>query len=223
MKQCPTCQAEYPDEFKFCRNDATLLVVVGEVGAKQDSALPKQDNLSEEDRAKRWLLKTGGLLSALLAGIVVVGVIGWYIWQRTQTPTIDTSNPSPTAPTASASSSSGRSSSPDTTSEGKNLETAATMPGERFPQTRRGIMSEGKINALNYSDTRYALNEVYARHGYSFVDKAIYGRFRTMTWYRPESKLTSEEAETRFTSIEKENSRKLGSHRDALAARGLKE
>jgi hypothetical protein len=97
------------------------------------------------------------------------------------------------------------------------------MQGERFPQTRKNLMSDEEIRSLNYADTRYAINEIYARHGFYFSDKkqAIRERFKSMTWYRPDVSLTSDQAEARFSSIEKENNTRLGLHREALSVRGL--
>jgi YARHG domain len=332
MKRCPTCQAEYPDEFKFCRNDATLLEIVGDTDASNEQSSPI--NATSTPRVKRLFSMLGVILMVILALGLVIWKLGepkrelnqkeriqalsnvkqiglglvmyaqdyderlppsknWKdaifpyiksekVFQSPRVPnqevgyayntSVNSQNmndiPVPAntvatfeSPLGGENPSGGQkdaltpvfvvafgdghakeittsdsvtwtfSAQHSVSSQNRQSTTASApantstsshdpLPGERFPQTRRGIMSEGEINVLNYSDTRYALNEVYARHGYSFVDKAIYGRFRPMMWYHPEPKLTSEEAETRFTSIEKENSRKLGSHREVLQSQG---
>jgi hypothetical protein len=105
----------------------------------------------------------------------------------------------------------------------KSAEGDSPMVGEQFAQTRLRVLSDAEIAGMNYRDTRYAINEIYARHGFYFSDKkqAIRDRFKQMSWYRPDSSLTADSAELRFTAIEKENNTRLGYHRDALAARGL--
>ena len=40
--------------------------------------------------------------------------------------------------------------------------------GERYPQTRQRLLAIEDLNGLNAAEIRYAINEIYARHGASF-------------------------------------------------------
>src|SRR5262249_22491267 len=47
------------------------------------------------------------------------------------------------------------------------------MPGEQFPATRLWMMTSWEIENLTLVQLRYAINEMYARHGADFLDKEI--------------------------------------------------
>jgi YARHG domain len=92
---------------------------------------------------------------------------------------------------------------------------AASYPGERYPQTRQRVMTPAEIDALNLAQLRYAINEMYARHGASFPSQPpIEAQFRKFPWYHPVPTLTFDQIEASFSEIEKENILLLGQARD---------
>jgi hypothetical protein len=92
--------------------------------------------------------------------------------------------------------------------------------GEHFPQTRNGYLREADIQGWSYSGVRYALNEMYARHGYSFNDKPLSHQFHKFAWYRPVAGQTSAGIEAQFTTVERANQRLLAERRKVLVQEG---
>jgi hypothetical protein len=94
------------------------------------------------------------------------------------------------------------------------------MPGERFPQTRTGSLHDSDINGWSYSGVRYALNEMYARHGYSFKSAPILHQFQKFSWYQPAAGRSQADIEAQFTPTERANQPLLAHRRDALQRAG---
>jgi TonB family protein len=95
---------------------------------------------------------------------------------------------------------------------------AKRMPGEQFPETRSWIMSSWDVENWTPAQVRYAINEMYARHGADFLDKEIKRQFTAFEWYHPRSGQTYDETEKLFSTIELYNLKLLGSYRDARKA-----
>jgi hypothetical protein len=94
-------------------------------------------------------------------------------------------------------------------------QTAPPYPGERYPQTRQRLLTKAEIASLNDAQLRYAINEMYARHGYTFPSEPpIRAQFREFSWYRPNPKPTVEQIEDSFSQIEKDNLELLVQVRD---------
>lgn len=109
--------------------------------------------------------------------------------------------------------------------------TASTLPdrghltvqnwqGEHFPQTRTNYLQEADIQDWSYSGVRYALNEMYARHGYLFKDSPLRHQFQKFSWYHPVSTVTSADIEAQFTPRESANQRLLAARRAVLVQEG---
>ena len=94
---------------------------------------------------------------------------------------------------------------------------AKRMPGEQFPETRSWIMSSWDVENWTPAQVRYAINEMYARHGADFLDE-IKRQFTAFEWYHPRSGQTYDETEKLFSTIELYNLKLLGSYRDARKA-----
>jgi hypothetical protein len=84
----------------------------------------------------------------------------------------------------------------------KNHSVAKRMPGEQFPETRSWIMSSWDVENWTPAQVRYAINEMYARHGADFLDKEIKRQFTAFEWYHPRSGQTYDETEKLFSTIE---------------------
>ncbi len=92
-------------------------------------------------------------------------------------------------------------------------------PGERYPETRRRVLAAAEVGNWSYAKVRYALNEMYARHGYRFQTPAIRQQFAQFSWYRP-SNSSQETVEAQFNSFERANKILLAQMRDAKKGGG---
>jgi YARHG domain len=54
-----------------------------------------------------------------------------------------------------------------------------------YPDASTRLLSEEDVNNLMKEDLEVMRNEIYARHGYSFKDKAMRAYFDTTSWYVP--------------------------------------
>ena len=73
-----------------------------------------------------------------------------------------------------------------------------------FPNSSDSIIDEERIMGLSDEDLRYAINEIYARHGYIFKDKELLAHYRGFSWYE-ESIKPSDFSMDLFNSVERKN------------------
>lgn len=66
-------------------------------------------------------------------------------------------------------------------------------------------MSGADIAGWNYAYLRYAVNEIYARHGYVFKTKYINNQFKQFSWYYPDASVNQRGIESRLSDVEKAN------------------
>ncbi len=68
-------------------------------------------------------------------------------------------------------------------------------------------LTAADIEGMTRADLRYALNEMFARHGWNFGGSgAMYEYFSAKSWYQPDMSMTSAaQAESKFNSFEKAN------------------
>ena len=100
------------------------------------------------------------------------------------------------------------------TSDNSSETTPPSWEGERFPQTRLTYLSESDIADWDSTDVRYALNEIYARHGLSFKSKNLKQQFGKTAWYRPMSGRSMSQIEKLLSAKEKANVGLLSVKRD---------
>jgi hypothetical protein len=74
---------------------------------------------------------------------------------------------------------------------------------ERFPETKTRRLTDQDIKGWSEAKILYAINEIYARHGVDFADKAIKQWFVRFSWYAPEEGMSYEEAQ--LTDVEATN------------------
>lgn len=97
-------------------------------------------------------------------------------------------------------------------SEGKPLfPPDRAMPGERFPQTRTATLRVSDLSNWSVDTVQYAINEVFARHGGHFTDKALSVLFGQFAWYHPKRSLSMDQIESSFSDLELQNVRTLRS------------
>jgi flagellar biosynthesis GTPase FlhF len=89
------------------------------------------------------------------------------------------------------------------------------MPGEKFPETRTRIIPDEEAAELSYGQLRYALNEIYARHGADFATKPELRQvFSNYSWYTPRDGTDYDSIEADFTATERANVETLAKYRD---------
>ena len=84
---------------------------------------------------------------------------------------------------------------------------------EFFPQTSRRRLSQKEVEDMSDGDLRLAINEMYARYGLSFKDKALQARFEALGWYRPNEERTYASILAMFSDLERDNVDRLAEER----------
>lgn len=89
------------------------------------------------------------------------------------------------------------------------------FPGEKHPETRLRVLTPDELHSWSLEKLRYAINEIYARHGAAFPNQVIQRMFSNFSWYRPQENKNGEEIEAMFSDIERQNVLIMGSVRDS--------
>lgn len=87
-------------------------------------------------------------------------------------------------------------------------------PGERFPETRLRLLQSDEVKTWPQDKLRYAINEMFARHGAEFADQKIGAWFRQFSWYDPQPNVTFDQIEAAMPPIEQQNVKLLAYFRD---------
>jgi serine/threonine protein kinase len=89
-----------------------------------------------------------------------------------------------------------------------------SLPGERYPITRQRLLTDNDVKYLSYAQLRYAINEMYARHGAPFPNHPeIENQFRKFNWYQPIPGRSFDNIDDAMSDIEKENVKILAAYR----------
>ena len=88
------------------------------------------------------------------------------------------------------------------------------LPGERFTETRVKQLSPADIGGMSPDTIRYAINEMFARHGADFQKADLKRYFQQFAWYHPRPGLSFDQIEADFSDVEKANVKFLGAVRD---------
>lgn len=92
--------------------------------------------------------------------------------------------------------------------------------GEHFPETRLRILSADELGDWEFKQVRYAINEMFARHGAEFQTPSIRKQFQTMTWYKPVPGRNAQSMLHLLSEIERQNLKLLGTRRKELERSG---
>jgi hypothetical protein len=79
----------------------------------------------------------------------------------------------------------------------------------KYPETMFRVLTDKELRSWGTAKARYALNEIYARHGYVFKDNDIQAEFERWDWYAPRPGLSMERIEREFSATERANARAL--------------
>jgi hypothetical protein len=95
--------------------------------------------------------------------------------------------------------------------------------GELFPETRTRLLTDTDVSQMSYAKVRYAINEIYARHGFVFDgSNAIQKHFESLDWYRADDGLMEQsKVDPLLTDNERANLKVLGRRRDYLVQHHL--
>ena len=83
-----------------------------------------------------------------------------------------------------------------------------------FPNSSEEIIDKSLIKNLSDEDLRYAINEIYARHGYIFKDDSLRKYYEQFDWYKEEIK-PDDFTLSLFNSIESKNVEAMQKERDS--------
>ena len=92
------------------------------------------------------------------------------------------------------------------------------LEGEKFPATRQEEITVEDANELELADVKYAIFEMFARHGAEMQDAKMKATFSEFPWYQPQPGLSFDKAEKEFSEIEKHNLAVLRRAREAKIA-----
>ena len=101
--------------------------------------------------------------------------------------------------------------------EAAEVETSAATAGEDgqiFPDSSSQIIDAARIKALSDADLKYAINEIYARHGYIFKSDDLKNYYKQFSWYH-ESVPASQFTTSMFNSTEHANVDAMQAERDS--------
>lgn len=95
---------------------------------------------------------------------------------------------------------------------------AVAMPGEKYPESRLRLLTVAEVGELSMDSIRYAINEMFARHGGTFGKAEIRQVFEQFSWYRPRPDVDFDHIEqTELNEIERANLKMLATARDLAA------
>jgi hypothetical protein len=126
--------------------------------------------------------------------------------------------PAEASPNESTDAASDQVSAAEATNEAPQTDESTEMEGEKFPATREQSITVEDVNELELSDIRYAINEMFARHGVTFHDADLRKTFSQFSWYQPREGVGFEDVEKELSDLEKENLSVLRRCRDAKIA-----
>jgi hypothetical protein len=248
MKSCPQCGMQNTDDAAFCRGCGSRLAAsdsapetIAIQSAPEDtpvatplspvvqaSVAPPRDAVDAQLSAQ--LGRSSHTLWGALAvvALIIIGGLGWLLGrggQGSSAPTSELIGSTPsTAVSASDSSPTPDSSTSSTPSAAPTRQPAPTATperwaGERYPQTRTQLLSESDVSGWSFDEVRYALNEIYARHGYDFQTPQVRSQFMQHQWYRNARVpgRSQSRAESLCSATENANRKLLASRRDHLA------
>lgn len=84
----------------------------------------------------------------------------------------------------------------------------------RFPETQHNLLTDDDLRQMTSDDLRYAINEMYARHGAWFNNAEVRANFTGFSWYRPVKGMSFDQIENSFSPLEAANLRILSERRE---------
>lgn len=76
--------------------------------------------------------------------------------------------------------------------------------GTVLPNSSEKLLTNSDVSGLSKAQIQTAINEIYARHGYTFTDATILAKFKQYDWYKPTVSAASF-SDSVFSATEKKN------------------
>ena len=54
-----------------------------------------------------------------------------------------------------------------------------------LPNSSDKLLTNSDVSGLSKADIQTAINEIYARHGYTFTNPSVLAKFKQYDWYKP--------------------------------------
>jgi len=86
---------------------------------------------------------------------------------------------------------------------GASISLGQAETGVRFPEMSTRLLSREDVKGWSEAKLRYAISDLYARHGVNFEDREIKKWFLHFTWYHPYGEMSGDEQ--MLTDIEEKN------------------
>lgn len=80
---------------------------------------------------------------------------------------------------------SGSSSSSPSGSSSSSTSTSTGSKGTVLPNSSDKLLTNSDVSGLSKADIQTAINEIYARHGYTFTNPSVLAKFKQYDWYKP--------------------------------------
>jgi hypothetical protein len=83
---------------------------------------------------------------------------------------------------------SGSSSSSSSNPSGSSSSSTSTSTGSKgtvLPNSSDKLLTNSDVSGLSKADIQTAINEIYARHGYTFTNPSVLAKFKQYDWYKP--------------------------------------
>lgn len=82
--------------------------------------------------------------------------------------------------------------------------TSGSTTGMILPKSSEQELTNADVSGLSRTEIQTAINEIYARHGYTFTDATLLNKFKQYDWYKP-TVPASQFSDSVFSSVEKKN------------------
>ncbi|HRQ89920.1 MAG TPA: YARHG domain-containing protein, partial [Bacteroidia bacterium] len=95
---------------------------------------------------------------------------------------------------------------------------APRLEGRRYPEVSERLLTQSEVGAMSFGQLRYAINELYAIHGFAFAAPSaaeIRKHFSQFSWFRPDPAMTMELIDQRMSETERRNIEILATERNA--------
>ena len=82
--------------------------------------------------------------------------------------------------------------------------TSSSGKGTVLPNSSDKLLTNSDVSGLSKADIQTAINEIYARHGYTFTNPSLLAKFKQYDWYKP-TVAADRFSDSVFSTTEKKN------------------
>lgn len=179
------------------------------------SARTSARNRKKSARRINPVLAVFALFMAVLLGLGVPRILDRFRGSESGTPASELTTPAP----GSDDSATEAIDDPDDAAEPGPAEPEIEVEPDYILPSDTRILEASDLEGMTRSDIRYAINEMFARHGWHFNGTGdFFNYFSEKDWYEPDFTLTQDsQAERKFSDLERQNLRTLVDMRSRLS------